>query len=104
MPAVLRKNSGEEAEGKEKSKKFIGKEEYVWKDSGANSGVTPLGSLNLLSGGSFPDLGLPSGQSSYFVPPPSPEVPTHPSAKMNLEVKSSGTSKPHYGLELSSDF
>ena len=48
MPVLSRKNSGEEAEGKEKSKEFIGKEEYMWKDAGANSGVTPLGSLNLL--------------------------------------------------------
>ena len=30
-------NSGEEAEGKEKSKKFIGKREYMQKDAGVNS-------------------------------------------------------------------
>ena len=35
---------------------------------------------------------------------PSPGVHTHPSAKMDLEVKASGRSKTLYGLELSPDF
>lgn len=51
MPALSRKNSGEEVEGKEKSKTFIGKAECMRKDAWANSvravsRVTPLESLN----------------------------------------------------------
>lgn len=40
----------------------------------------------------------------YFVSGPTRGVHTHPSAKMDLEVKASGKSKRHYGGELSSDF
>ena len=40
----------------------------------------------------------------YFVSGPTPGVHTHPSAQMDLEVKASGRSKSHYGLELPSYF
>ena len=36
LPALSRKNSGEETEGKEKSKEFFGKAKYPWKDTQAN--------------------------------------------------------------------
>ena len=55
-------------------------------------------------------LCLPSGQLSGFflhiwpILGPSPGVPKHPSTKIDPEVKASGRSKTHYGLELSSDF
>ena len=53
---------------------------------------------------------LPSDQLSGFffhtwpTLGPSPGVCMYPSAKMDLEVKASGRSKTHYGLELFSDF
>ena len=53
---------------------------------------------------------LPSDQLSGFffhtrsTLGPSPGVCMYPSAKMDLEVKASGRSKTHYGLELSPDF
>lgn len=37
MPDLSRKNSVEEAEGKEKRKKYIGKEKYMQKDPQADS-------------------------------------------------------------------
>ena len=55
-------------------------------------------------------LCLPSGQLPGFffhtwaTLGPSSGMQTHPSAKMDLEVKASGRSKTHYGLELSPDF
>ena len=48
MPALSRENSGEEAEGKEKRKKYIGKVHAQRPTGELRERVTPLGSLNLL--------------------------------------------------------
>ena len=79
------------------------------KGSWVSSESHAFGNLNPLAGGSFSSLSLPSGQASCFVPLWLICLRTlswgvHILAKKDLEVRVSGTSKTHYGLELSSDF
>ena len=112
MPALLRTNSGKEAEGTEQSKTFIenkitrGKAHWQAQRESRAFGKFKSFIRGQLFGSlsSLKPIILRCPLVGYFVSGPTRGVHTHPSAKMDLKVKASGRSKRHYGLELSSDF